>query len=167
MNLAQAFSEAATLTPGKTALFWAETEYSYGRLLAQTRAVAARLRDELGVKAGDRVGLWLKNCPEFVPALMGVLEAGAAVVPINNFLKPAEVSYILQDAGINPSSGPLPQFHEPSNGIRLKFFQGSATCLFLFHQMDKLTVHRFSQVFQGIAPDRISDGDEYLLADFY
>lgn len=100
MNLAQAFSEAATLTPGKTALFWAETEYSYGRLLAQTRAVAARLRDELGVKAGDRVGLWLKNCPEFVPALMGVLEAGAAVVPINNFLKPAEVSYILQDAGI-------------------------------------------------------------------
>ena len=53
------------------------------------------------MKPGDRVGLWLKNCPEFVPALFGILAAGGVVVPINNFLKPAEVTYILEDAGVN------------------------------------------------------------------
>jgi long-chain acyl-CoA synthetase len=41
----------------------------------------------------------LKNCPQFVPALFGVFFAGGVVVPINNFLKPGEVSYILEDSG--------------------------------------------------------------------
>src|SRR5262249_36407026 len=54
-----------------------------------------------GVKPGDRVGIWLKNCPEFMAAVYGILHAGAAVVPINNFLKPAEVVFLLNDAGID------------------------------------------------------------------
>ena len=47
------------------------------------------------------MGLWLKNCPEFIPSLFGILHAGAVVVPINNFLKADEVNYILGDAGID------------------------------------------------------------------
>ena len=43
----------------------------------------------------------MKNCPEFIPALFGVLQSGGVVVPINNFLKPDEVAYILNDAGID------------------------------------------------------------------
>ena len=62
--------------------------------------MAAQLTKEFGVKAGDRVGIWLKNCPEYIPALFGILQAGAVAVPINNFLKPNEVQYILSDAGI-------------------------------------------------------------------
>ena len=62
--------------------------------------VAERLARDFGVQPGDRVGIWLKNCPEFVPALFGILQAGAVAVPINNFLKPAEVQFILSDAGI-------------------------------------------------------------------
>ena len=58
-------------------------------------------RTRFGVKPGDRVALWVKNCPEFVPAVFGILSAGGVVVPINNFLKPAEVSFILNDAGVN------------------------------------------------------------------
>src|SRR5205823_1280591 len=34
-------------------------------------------------------------------ALFGILHAGAVVVPINNFLKPDEVKFILADAGID------------------------------------------------------------------
>jgi long-chain acyl-CoA synthetase len=47
------------------------------------------------------VALWLKNCPEFVVSLFGILHIGAVAVPINNFLKPDEVNYILGDAGID------------------------------------------------------------------
>jgi long-chain acyl-CoA synthetase len=58
------------------------------------------LESSFGVRRGDRVGIWLKNCPEFVPVLFGIWQAGALAVPINNFLKPAEVQFILADAGI-------------------------------------------------------------------
>ncbi len=90
----------AVKNPGKAAVFWGEDEVSYGALLGQTDWLAARLAGELGLRRGDRAALWLKNCPQFVPALFGVLDAGGVVVPINNFLKPDEVSFILRDAGV-------------------------------------------------------------------
>ena len=101
MNLAAAFAESVRKRPDKAALFWGESEFTYHSLFAQAQAAARQLREQWGVKPGDRVALWLKNRPEFVPAFFGILNAGAVVVPINNFLKPDEVSYILQDAGID------------------------------------------------------------------
>jgi long-chain acyl-CoA synthetase len=100
MNLALAFAQSARGDCSKTALFWGDVRFSYGQLWAQTLCVADRLQNSLGVRRGDRVGVWLKNCPEFVPALFGIWQAGAVAVPINNFLKPAEVQFILADAGI-------------------------------------------------------------------
>ena len=38
-----------------------------------------------GLKAGERVGLWLRNRPECVSALFGVLGAEGVAVAINNF----------------------------------------------------------------------------------
>jgi long-chain acyl-CoA synthetase len=101
MNLARAFSESARRDLAKIALFWGDAEFSYGGLWSKSLAVAERLIHEFGVKPGDRVGIWLKNCPEFVPALFGILQIGAVVTPINNFLKPDEVRHILADAGID------------------------------------------------------------------
>ena len=100
MNLASVFADSVQQHAEKNALFWGERSYTYAELWSQTLFVAGVLRQQFGVKAGDRVGLWLKNCPEFVPALFGILHSGAVVVPINNFLKTDEVSYILNDAGI-------------------------------------------------------------------
>src|ERR1017187_253818 len=101
MNLARALAKSAQRHPDKTALFWGGSQFSYGNLWSGSLWVAERLRSEFGVRAGDRVGLWLKNRPEFVPALFGILQTGAVVVPINNFLKPPEVNFILADAGID------------------------------------------------------------------
>ena len=101
MNLARAFSESVHKQPNKIALFWGEREYSYTELWRQSVFVSEHLQQHFGVKPGDRVGLWLKNCPEFIPSLFGILRAGAVVVPINNFLKTDEVSFILSDAGID------------------------------------------------------------------
>ena len=100
MNLFTAFARTAEAQPGKAAVYWGDDEHPYELLLAQSKWLALRLR-ELGVKPGDRVGLWLKNCPEFVPALFAVLACGAVVVPINNFLKPEEILHILDDSGID------------------------------------------------------------------
>jgi long-chain acyl-CoA synthetase len=101
MNLAIAFSNCAEKHAQKTAIFYGEREIFYAEVLADSRKLAAHLQTALGVKPGDRVALWLKNCPEFVVCVFGILGAGAVVVPINNFLKPAEVNYILNDGDID------------------------------------------------------------------
>ena len=101
MNLAGALAQSVDHHHGKIALFWGESEYSYAELWRQSQLLAQQLAHRFGVQRGDRVGLWLKNCPEFVPALFGILQLGAVVVPINNFFKADEVNYILADAGID------------------------------------------------------------------
>jgi len=101
MNLATAFAESVKERPEKIALYSGEREYSYAELGAQSAKVSAALQGSFEVKAGDRVGLWLKNCPEFVAALFGILQTGCVVVPINCFLKVEEVQYILNDAEID------------------------------------------------------------------
>jgi long-chain acyl-CoA synthetase len=101
MNLATAFSACAQKHAQKTAIFYGEKEISYAALLAESQKVAAHLQNNFGVKPGDRVALWLKNRPEFAVSVFGILHTGAVVVPVNNFLKPAEVGYILNDGGID------------------------------------------------------------------
>jgi long-chain acyl-CoA synthetase len=124
MNLHLAFAAAAQKNPSRPALFWGESELSYGTLLAQARAVGNRLEREFGVRPGDRVGLLLKNCPEFVPALFGTLMTGAVSVPVSNFLKPDEISFILADARVNlfithtPLSEAIPTLCAARPGLR-------------------------------------------------
>src|SRR5579862_5331175 len=101
MNLATAFGNSVKKRPEKTALFWGEREFSYAELWDQSNFISDQLRSKFGVQPGDRVGLWLKNCPEFVGSLFGILHAGGVAVPINSFLKPDEVNFILEDAGVN------------------------------------------------------------------
>ena len=88
------------LHPGKPALFWGDREFLYSHIWQEALHVRSQLRT-LDVKPGDRVALWLKNCPEFVSSFFGILQAGAVVVPINNFLKLDEVNFILADAGVD------------------------------------------------------------------
>lgn len=98
-NLFAAFSSSVALHADKPALFWGEQQFTYRQLAAQADQVASRLQNTFGVQPGDRVAIWLRNCPEFVPVLFGILAAGAVVVPINSFLKPAEIVYLLSDSG--------------------------------------------------------------------
>ncbi len=55
----------------------------------------------LNVIKGSRVGLLLSNSLEFMYAYFGILSIGAVVVPLNTFLQPAEIEYILQDCKLD------------------------------------------------------------------
>lgn len=99
-NLYTAFRSSVAARPNKTALQWTDTEFSYSHFLREADAVSRALRERFAVNPGDRVGLWLRNRPEFISALFGVLGVDAVVVPVNTFLKPAEVAYLLSDAGV-------------------------------------------------------------------
>jgi benzoate-CoA ligase family protein len=52
-----------------------------------------------GVNEGDRVALLLYDSPEFVASLLATVSIGAIAVPINTFLSPDEVMFILADSG--------------------------------------------------------------------
>jgi long-chain acyl-CoA synthetase len=84
----------------KPAILWGDTAVSYAQLAGQVQRMAAALISEHRVQPGERVGLWHHNSPEFVPAYYGILAAGGVVVPINNFLKPAEIEHIIHDASL-------------------------------------------------------------------
>jgi long-chain acyl-CoA synthetase len=99
MNLHTAFARTADRCGDKPALFWGDQEYSFAQVRRQARAVAARLRGEFGLQPGDRVAIWLKNCPQFPAVLFGAWEAGAVVVMVNTFFKPDEVGHLLDDSG--------------------------------------------------------------------
>ena len=101
MNLATAFKACAEKHAQKTAIFWGEREISYAehsRAIAKSRrAFAKSFRRE----AGRPRRALAEELPGVCPGVFGILQAGAVVVPINNFLKPAEVGYILNDGGID------------------------------------------------------------------
>ncbi len=54
----------------------------------------------LGISRGERVGILLRNCPEFVISVFGIIKAGAIAVPLNFMLTEEELKPIIEDAGI-------------------------------------------------------------------
>ena len=53
---------------------------------------------ELGVRKGDRVGLHLPTCPQYVIAYFGALKAGAKVTPISPVYTRKEVKQQIEDS---------------------------------------------------------------------
>ena len=71
--------------------------FTYGELDARVDRLARGLL-EIGVGAGEKVGLWMPNVPEWVVAYFAIARIGAVVVPMNTRYKTHEVEYILDDS---------------------------------------------------------------------
>ncbi len=52
-----------------------------------------------GLGPGDRAALWAPNCAEWMLAALGLLRAGAVVVPLNTRFKGGEAAYIIRNSG--------------------------------------------------------------------
>ncbi len=101
MNLAHWLARRAQMSPDWPALFSGHTMVAdYAGFDDRARLVAAGLAAR-GTKPGDRVGIFMKNVPEYLVVFYGIWIAGAVVVPINAKLHGREVAYILEDAGID------------------------------------------------------------------
>ena len=53
----------------------------------------------LGLNAGDRVAIAMKNCPEFLEIMFAAWHAGLSIAPMNAKLHPREFAYILENSG--------------------------------------------------------------------
>ncbi|WP_449355227.1 AMP-binding protein [Virgibacillus natechei] len=54
---------------------------------------------ERGIKKGDRIALYLPNCPQYLIMFYGALKVGVIIVPVNPMYKSKELEYQLNDSG--------------------------------------------------------------------
>ena len=71
---------------------------NYAQLAERASRIAGALQNTFGLETGDRVGLAMKNCPEFLETLYGCWYAGLVAVPINAKLHKSEFEYILKNS---------------------------------------------------------------------
>jgi fatty-acyl-CoA synthase len=89
---------SATRYPDKAAYLFFGQPLSFAALKAQAEAVAGWLQVH-GVGAGDRVLLFMQNCPQFVAAVYGIVRADAVVVPVNPMNRADEFTHYITDPG--------------------------------------------------------------------
>jgi acyl-CoA synthetase (AMP-forming)/AMP-acid ligase II len=88
----------AEIQPDKAAINFYGAITTYAELDRQSDAFALFLQS-LGIGKGDRVALFLSNCPQFLVAFYGILKLGAIHVPCNPMFKAPELLYELNDTG--------------------------------------------------------------------
>ncbi|MBM3135723.1 MAG: long-chain fatty acid--CoA ligase [Chloroflexi bacterium] len=107
--LYQFMDDAAKKYPNNTAIIYGGVVHQLGGALLDAKMTFQQLHDltnrfaaalqGLGVKKGDRVALFLPNCPQFPIAYYATLKAGGIVVPCNPLYVARELEHQVNDAG--------------------------------------------------------------------
>ena len=151
--------------PDKTALNFYGTETSYWELRLQVLRMANALR-ALGVKKGDRVGLHLPNCPQYVISYYAVLSLGGIVVNINPLYTADELTLIARTtspAALVTFDMVLPVVRQVCQAVEISrvivtrvtdFIKGFEKSTAKGMELDKGWRH-FSEILDGAAAKRI------------
>jgi long-chain acyl-CoA synthetase len=83
--------------PDRKATHFLGAELTYLELKQRADALAASLA-ELGTAKGDRVGIMLPNCPQYIIAAFAILKLGAVIVNINPSYTPREFLVVAIDS---------------------------------------------------------------------
>ncbi|MCC3779610.1 AMP-binding protein [Streptomyces sp. UNOB3_S3] len=111
-SLPELFEEQAAARPHALAARHGERTLTYGELSARSGALAAHLLAR-GVEPGTPVGVCGSRSLEALVALLGILKAGCAYVPLDEDLPPARLRAMAEDAGLRAavvlpgSTGPV------------------------------------------------------------
>ena len=97
MNLTQLFDLSLVARREETALEWRGRAYSFGELDARSNRLA-HLLARRGIRAGDRVAVYLANSIEWIDTYLACIKLGVIVVPVNILYKGREIAHILGDA---------------------------------------------------------------------
>jgi long-chain acyl-CoA synthetase len=105
MNIGSFLATAARSFPERPAISVGGVLHArYADFFDRVARLAAGFRMLSGMKSGDRVGLAMKNCPQYFEAMYAAWHAGLCAVPINAKLHPREFAYILLPRHSRPLS---------------------------------------------------------------
>jgi acyl-CoA synthetase (AMP-forming)/AMP-acid ligase II len=87
--------EAARVVPSRIACRFFHQQLTYEQFLDRSRRMAGALRSR-GLQPGDRVGILLPNCPEYLIAAFGTWMAGGVTVPLNPLMVREEIAALVK-----------------------------------------------------------------------
>ncbi len=93
----QWFETQVEKAPEAVAVTYENVSLTYGDLNQRANQVAHYLQTQ-GAKPGDLIGLCVERSPDMIVAILGILKAGAAYLPLDPSVPATRMSFILEDA---------------------------------------------------------------------
>ena len=94
------FENQAWQTPDRIAAAYEDKEITYAELDNKAAALAGKIRQQ-GVTAGQYVGIFMDRCLDMIVALLGVLKAGCAYVPMDPEFPADRIAYMVSHSGVS------------------------------------------------------------------
>ena len=90
---------SAARFPDKPFIVFYDTPITFREFRDEALRIAGFLQHDCGVRAGDRVLLYMQNSPQWILAFYGILRANAVVVPVNPMNRTEELRHYVHDTG--------------------------------------------------------------------
>ncbi|NRA39025.1 MAG: AMP-binding protein, partial [Planctomycetes bacterium] len=98
MNLIECFSPSLHGRAEKVALTFDDREFTFGDFNDASTITANALKDRYDIQKGDRIAMFLENCPELIIWYLACLKLGVIIVPMNVLYRDRELSHLMTDA---------------------------------------------------------------------
>jgi amino acid adenylation domain-containing protein len=96
-SIKELFEQQVIRSPDATAVVFGGDRLSFAEVNSRANRVAWRLR-EMGVGPGTFVGILMEKSLDLVPAVLGVVKAGAAYVPLDPMYPAERIAFMIEDA---------------------------------------------------------------------
>ena len=83
-----------------TFLVYEDEQWSFDEVMGQVDALSYALVHRYGIKVGDRVGIAMRNLPEWIVAFAAIVSVGAISVSLNAWWTGDELDYAINDSGL-------------------------------------------------------------------
>jgi len=142
-----------------TFLVFEEERVSFGDFDAQVNRLAKAIAQEYGIRKGDRVGICMRNYPEYMVAMMAIVSLGAVVVFLNSWWTGDELIYGFEDSGAK-----LVFADGPRGGAIAPFAEKLGVSVILVRGQPQGGVRAYDDLLAGVpeasAPDTEIDTDD-------
>lgn len=99
-NLAEALQRGREHSD-KPFLTWMERSYTYAEFFDAADRLTTGLKTRFKTQPGDRIGIAMRNRPEWMIAFVAIAQCGAIPVAINSWGKEDELLHVIQDSGLS------------------------------------------------------------------
>ena len=84
-----------SVRPDKVAMVYEDQSYTFRQVYEDACRIANGLRDR-GIRQGDNVGIYLRNCAAYIPIYYALSMTGAVAVPLNYMLRTEQLGPMIE-----------------------------------------------------------------------
>ena len=86
---------------GSTFLVYEDERWTFDDVMRHADALAYAMVKEYGIAPGDRVGIAMRNLPEWIVSFAAILMIGGVSVSLNAWWTESELDYAIEDSGLS------------------------------------------------------------------